>query len=126
MTKQEIGLFVLKERNDQKLSQQQLADKAGLNRRQQIMEIETNAVDYGVEVLVKVLKALGYILVPLNPGSPGDLKPVDTELFYKEPTQVLFDFSKVESIKPEPIEEKVGKLTKKTVSLPFKRKKQKS
>ena len=117
MTKEEIGLFVLKERKKQKLSQKGLADKADLARYQQIMEIETASVNYGIDVLIKVVNALNFEIIINDPGWE---ERVNKEV---NDTVSLFDFSKVESIKPEPEEKVVGKLKNKIVSLPFKRKK---
>jgi transcriptional regulator with XRE-family HTH domain len=103
MNKQDIGLFIKTERTKQELSQKALAEKAGLTRYQQIIEIESCSVNYGVDSLIKVLNALGYV---------PRFKLIDN----KEPVAMLYDFSKIESAVEEPEEETVGKLN-------FKRKK---
>lgn len=88
MNKVEIGEFIRLNRRLQKLSQQQLAEKAGLTRRQQIIEMESASTDYGIDVLIKVVVALGYGLL-VTQYLPE--KKID-----EIPSTESFDFSKVE------------------------------
>jgi transcriptional regulator with XRE-family HTH domain len=98
MTKKEIGEFIRLNRQAQKLSQQQLAEKAGITRRQQIIEMESSSTDYGIDVLIKVVTALGFS-VRIN---------VPTQLEWSEKEKQLpsqsepFDFSKIEAATEEP------------------------
>ena len=108
MTKEEIGAFILNERKKQKLSQKTLAEKAGLSRWQQVLEIEKCQFNFSIESLIKIVKALGLKVVihnvDLNDGwksipddviSPVQPEPNATASF------VIFDFSKTESAKEE-------------------------
>lgn len=62
MEKKEIGAAVGRERAAQQLTQQQLADKAGI-RRQAIIEIEQDQYGYRVDRLIEVLDALGLTIL---------------------------------------------------------------
>lgn len=106
MDKQQIGSFVLTERKKQKLSQKDLAEKAGFSRYQQILEIEKAQFDYGVEVLSKVMKGLGLEIrfVPPDQSESSPSPPPDTG---------FFDFRKVEPAKEEILVSKKIKLRKK-------------
>lgn len=68
MTKLEIGTFVLNERKKQSLSQKKLAEKVGIKRYQQILEIEKGQFDFGVDILIRVINALGYKLAFIEPS----------------------------------------------------------
>jgi transcriptional regulator with XRE-family HTH domain len=116
MTKEQIGSFVLDERKRQGLSQKALAAKVGLTRYQQILEIEKNQFDYGVDVLIKVLNALG-VTIALN----GTSQSVQKEQPASAPT--IFDFSKAQPAKEEE-QQVVDKKSqpKKTPTAVFKRK----
>ncbi len=112
MNKEQIGSFILEERKRQNLSQQQLAEKAGFNRRQQITEIEKSQFDYGIEVLIKVLNALGY-----KPAFE-QIESVTTKTITNVTSTFNFDFSKA-----EPAQDEETKIIKKEkVTQPFKRK----
>lgn len=63
MTKQQIGDFIKKERIAQNLTQRELADKIEY-RRQVLIEIENSQCDYGIGIVIKIIEALGYQLVP--------------------------------------------------------------
>lgn len=116
MNKEQIGSFVLNERKAQGLSQKALAEKAGLTRYQQILEIEKNQFDYGIEVLIKVLNALGVTIV-LN-GSGQSVQRAEPK---PSPT---FDFSKAEAAKEDDdiTESKPKKESSKKPTAIFKRK----
>lgn len=88
MNKVELGNFVKEERLRQLLSQKELASKAGLARRQQIIEIENSQYAYSIDVLIKVINALGYDIEPKSFRQLTKLTPV-------------FDFRLVKSAKPE-------------------------
>jgi transcriptional regulator with XRE-family HTH domain len=92
MNKEQIGSFIYNERKKQQLSQKALAEKAGITRYQQIIEIEKAQYDYGIDVLIKVTRALGFG-VSLNP-------PLN-EVRLVCNNGMNFDFSKVESAKEE-------------------------
>jgi len=101
--KVQVGNFIRDNRKLQGLSQQGLAEKAGLTRRQQIIEMENAQYDYGIDVLIKVINALGFKLAtgPLGEDVPADYP---------------FDFAKVESAReeaPEKPAKKVGGVKKK-------------
>lgn len=109
MNKEQIGSFILDERKRQGLSQKALAEKAGLTRYQQILEIEKNQFDYGVEVLIKVLNALGRILAIVDPTWEARVNAEATDPPIVQNPTTIFDFSKAESAKEEeeqPIEKK--------------------
>ncbi len=95
MNKQEIGNAILTERKKQKLSQKALAEKIGLTRYQSILEIENGTFNYGIDVLIKVINALGIILNLIIPFSE------ETEESNATTSFKVFDFSKVEIAKEE-------------------------
>lgn len=103
MNKVEIGQFIRLNRQLQKLSQQGLAEKAGLTRRQQIIEMESASTDYGINVLIKVVSALGYrVLITQHlPEKSAEEQPI-----------AAFDFSKVEPAIEEPKEKLQKQKTK--------------
>lgn len=113
MNKEQIGLFVRNERKKQKLSQVQLAEKAGLSRYQQVLEIEKAQFNYGVDGLIMVLNALKIPFPLVN----------DSEVIITKDSKELFDFTNVESAK-EPKLDKPIKSSKKVTPI-FKRQKQK-
>lgn len=86
MTKEQLGEFVKQQRLLQNVTQSELAEKIGF-RRQAIIEIENCQSDYGISVILRVLNALGYKLVPTV---------TSTELPKYKPNTVLH-FSKIES-----------------------------
>ena len=83
MTKEEICQFIHSTRLKQNLSQ---SDLAGLinKRRQAVLEIEKNVVDFRIGVLMEVAGALGYSL---------EIVPLKTE--------VIFDFKKIKPAQPD-------------------------
>lgn len=91
MTRKELGEFVKHQRMLQNLTQQELATKAGFSRRQVVVEIENDQCDYGISVILKVLDALGFVLMPtISPKQIPKLK-----------VSTLLDFSKIEVAKEE-------------------------
>lgn len=127
MTKEQIGSFVLNERKKQGLSQKALAEKAGFSRYQQILEIEKNQFDYGVDVLIKVLNALGRVLVINDPTWETRVNAEVNEPDVQT-SATIFDFSKAEPAKeeeaPAPVTKKKQAAKKPTAI--FKRSVQKS
>jgi len=149
MNKQEIGAFILNERKNQKLSQKALAEKAGIGRWQQVLEIEKAQFNYSVDSLLKVANALGLNIVVLSNNHvevKDGWKSIPDEFgpnpYFESKTEVTpdnarpdviiqimpkpykssgtFDFSKIESAK-EPDEKPITK--QKKVITDFKRKK---
>lgn len=96
MEKSEFGKFIKDERTKQKLSQSALAERAGISRRQAIMEVENDLADYSSSVLIKLIDALGYKLQPVK-DVPEYVFPHTLEEGY----QTSFDFRKVESAIPD-------------------------
>jgi transcriptional regulator with XRE-family HTH domain len=88
MNSKQLGEFVKEERLRQQMTQKDLADKLQRKRRQAVIEVEQDQCDYGISVLIGILAALGYELVPHRIG----LQPLTS-----------FDFSKIESA-TEPLE----------------------
>lgn len=84
MTQQQLGEFIKQQRLLQNLTQNELASKIGC-RRQVVLEIENCQCNYGIDIIIKVLAALGYQLVPT---------PLSTEL-PKYERNVLFNFSSI-------------------------------
>lgn len=106
MNKEQIGSFILDQRKQQKLSQKQLAERAGFTRYQQVLEIEKGQFDYGINVLTKVIKALGYELsfVPIDKVIPFRLvcnRGLDV-------APAAFDFLNVEAAKEEEPPKKIN------------------
>lgn len=62
MNKKQIGELIAAERARQQLTQQQVADKAGI-RRQSIIEVEQDQYNYRVDRLMEILDALGLDLI---------------------------------------------------------------
>jgi transcriptional regulator with XRE-family HTH domain len=89
MTKEQLGDFVNQQRILQNYTQKELAEKVGC-RRQVIIEIENSQCDYGITMLVRVLKALSFDLVP-SPYLSNTTK-VD---------RILYNFNIIEPAKPE-------------------------
>jgi DNA-binding XRE family transcriptional regulator len=85
MTKKELTQFVFDKRNEQSLSQLELAEKIG-RRRQAVFEVEKNLVDFRVSVLIELVTALGFKL---------SLVPINEETF-------AFDFTKISAPETEP------------------------
>jgi transcriptional regulator with XRE-family HTH domain len=78
MNKENIGSFIREKRIEQKLSQYDLADKAGVGYRR-ILEMEKDRKNYSIEVLISVINVLGYdLLFDRRDKSPCivDLKPI--------------------------------------------------
>lgn len=128
MNTEQIGSFVLDERRKQKLSQKALAEKAGLSRYQQILEIEKAQFDYGTEVLIKVITALGYKLAFVNPtweqpSNEGETTEVDEPIV--PVSNGVFDFSKAKAATEEDNPDKIvikKSKAKPNPDSPFKRK----
>ena len=101
MTREEIGQFILAARKRQKLSQKELAKRAGITRYQQILEIEKAQFEYSFTMLNKVITGLGLEVVINDPTWE---KRVNAEV--NDPPKKLnghrvYDFSKVNSLKEE-------------------------
>jgi transcriptional regulator with XRE-family HTH domain len=91
MTRKQLGEFVKQQRILQNMTQQELADKAGFSRRQVVVEIENDQCDYGISVILKVLDALGFVLMPTI--SPRQIPKLNVS--------TLLDFSKIEVAREE-------------------------
>jgi transcriptional regulator with XRE-family HTH domain len=85
MNKTNIGSFIREKRIEQKLSQYDLADRAGVGYRR-ILEMEKDRKNYSIEVLISVINVLGY-----------DLSFVERSIKVKEPeySTSIFNFQNV-------------------------------
>lgn len=90
MTRKQLGEFVKAQRMLQNLTQKELADKLKC-RRQVVIEIENDQCDYGISVILNVLDALGFVLMPTI--SPKQIPKLSLSS--------LLDFSKIEVAKEE-------------------------
>jgi transcriptional regulator with XRE-family HTH domain len=99
MTKEQLGSFIKNERELQNLTQVNLAKKAGLSRRQVIIEIEQAKIQYPIDVLIKVAGALGFEVnfKRILADRPVTKEPINEPL--KKDTASIIDFSKIPSAK---------------------------
>lgn len=90
MTTQQLGEFVKQQRMTQNLTQGELGSLVRC-RRQVIIEIENAQYNYGINIIMKVLAALGFKLVPTI---------ISTEL-PKYERKILFDFRTINPADPK-------------------------
>lgn len=78
MNKKQLGEFIRSKRIECNLSQAKLADKIG-RRRQAVFEIEADKVDFGILILLDILKSLGYCIevVPIEKSCMFDFSKID-------------------------------------------------
>jgi transcriptional regulator with XRE-family HTH domain len=95
MNKTNIGSFIREKRIEQKLSQYDLADKAGVGYRR-ILEMEKDRKNYSVDVLISVINVLGYDLSFVSRDGK-DVKWQQKDDIY---STNIFNFNKVLAAKP--------------------------
>jgi transcriptional regulator with XRE-family HTH domain len=89
MTTEQIGEFVKQQRISQNFTQTELAEKVGV-RRQVLIEIENAQCNYGINIIMKILSALGFKLVPTI---------ISTDI-PKYERRILFDFKQISPADP--------------------------
>lgn len=104
MNKKQIGEIVAMQRAENKLTQNQLAEKISV-RRQSIIEIEQNQFNYRVDRLLEVLDGLGLELLIVKKDSKGAITVTSAD----KASLDTYVFRGVEPLLTDPDEKKAPK-----------------